>query len=65
VMDPHSHANYHLSFRCCNSVGKSPATNTTASVPGTNAISAAQMTRPEPAAARRQLQSLGLLPSGP
>jgi hypothetical protein len=25
VMDPHSHANYHLGFRCCNSVAQSEA----------------------------------------
>jgi hypothetical protein len=70
VMDPHSHANYHLSFRCCNSIGKPTAANSatingTATVPGTDAVSVAQLSRRDPAVARRQLQSLGLLPSRP
>jgi len=27
VMDDHSHANYHLGFRCCSSIGTNPAPN--------------------------------------
>ena len=70
VLDPHSHANYHLSFRCCNSIGKPTAANSatingTATVPNTDAVSVAQLSRRDPAVARRQLQSLGLLPSRP
>jgi len=25
VMDPHSHSNYHLGFRCCNTIARAPA----------------------------------------
>ena len=33
VMDPHSHANYHLGFRCCNTLSAKPPPAGTLSVP--------------------------------
>jgi hypothetical protein len=66
VLDQHSHANYHLGFRCCNSLEKAngPAkSNSTATMVGAANLSAAQTNR-GPAAARRQMQTLGLLPTG-
>ncbi len=65
VTDSHSHANYHLSFRCCNSIGKTNAASSAVTAPNKTTVSVVQMNRSEPVAARRQLQSLGLLPSAP
>src|SRR5712672_3523226 len=65
VMDPHSHANYHLGFRCCNSPAKASTpvkSNSAAALVGAANLSAAQTNR-GPVAARRQMQTLGLLPT--
>jgi hypothetical protein len=65
VLDQHSHANYHLGFRCCNSPAKASTpvkSNSAAALVGAANLSAAQTNR-GPVAARRQMQTLGLLPT--
>jgi formylglycine-generating enzyme required for sulfatase activity len=66
VMDPHSHANYHLGFRCCNSLSAKNAGERSAGTPmlvGTAFINATS--REQSLSAARRLLSLALRQAGP
>jgi hypothetical protein len=52
VMDPHSHANYHLGFRCCNTVA--PAVAAAQSTDSTNQVATLQIGNARIAGASRE-----------
>ena len=66
VMDPHSHANYHLGFRCCNSLSAKSGGERSAGTPmvvGTVSINATS--REQSLSAARRLLSLAPGPAVP
>ena len=66
VMDPHSHANYHLGFRCCNSLSARSGGERSAGTPmlaGAALINATS--REQPVSAARRLMSLAPGRAGP
>ena len=66
VMDPHSHANYHLGFRCCNSLSAKNGGERSAGTPmvvGTASVNATS--REQSVSAARRLLSLAPGQAGP